>query len=780
MTDDLRDQLQTSLGDAYTLERELGGGGMSRVFVAHEQKLDRDVVVKVLSPELSVGISSERFAREIKVAAMLQEPHIVPIHAAGLTADGLPWFTMPFVRGDSLRRRIEQGHVPLSEATGILRDIARALLYAHAHGVVHRDIKPENVLLSEGTAVVMDFGIAKALSASQSADSRALTATGTSIGTPAYMAPEQAAADPDVDHRADLYAWGMIAYELLSGHHAFANRTTPQQLLRAQMSEMPADLRDERFHVPAALAGLVMRSLEKDPAARPGSIREVLEVLDAKHSIAKRVVRNTHPVVVVAAVAGLVLALGAYVIVARREGAIPAAGDRSIAVMPFTIIGGDSAEEYLAAGMTDELASELTKVAGLRVAARRSVWSYKGKGSQPAEIGRALNVAMLLDGTVQHAKDRIRVRAQLTSASDGGVLWGDSFEGAAGDVFALQDTITSAIIGKLRLTFAASAVAKRATERPKNLHAHELYLRGRFEADRHTEHGLRAAIALFQRAAAEDSTYALPWVGIADAYGWLADGYMPASDAYPKAKAAVAHAIDLAPTLAEAHAVLGWILLAYDWDFAAAEAEGSKAVALDPNSALAHSNYSFALLYRHKPDAAMAEVRRAFAIDPLSAALSDVFEWHLLQSRQYAAVLEQHKVTRRLDPTYFFSDSWAAIAYRELGYFDESVAAYKLVASAHEDVALPGLAVTYARMGDTTRARALLKQLLAGPAHVKPDGVAQVYANLGQRDQAFEWLDSAYRIRVNSILETARSPVFDPLRSDPRFAVLQRKIGLAP
>ena len=779
MSNTLRDQLQAALGDAYTIERELGGGGMARVFVAREESLGRDVVVKMLSPELSLGISAERFTREIKLAAMLQEPHIVPIHASGVTAEGLPYFTMPFVRGESLRGRMNQGQVPPAEAIGILRDIARALLYAHAHGVVHRDIKPENVLLSEGTAVVTDFGIAKAVSASQATGTtQALTATGTSIGTPAYMAPEQAAADPNVDHRADLYAWGMIAYELLAGRHPFADRMTPQQLLRAQMSEMPEHLRGDEFHTPPALANLVMRCLAKDPADRPASTRELLDVLDARPSIARRVMgTNRRLPLIVGAL--LVASVGAYFL--GRRPVAPPPGDQSVAVMPFTIIGGDTAQEYLAAGMTDELASELSKVGGLRVAARRSTYSYKGKSTPPAEIGHALHVGMLLDGTVQQVKDRIRVRAQLTSATDGGVLWGDTFEGDARDVFALQDTITNAIIRKLRLTLVTSAQANQASERPKNLEAHDLYLRGRFEADRHTERGLQAAIALFQRAAATDTTYAQPWVGIADAYGWLADGFMLPTEAYPKAKQAVTHAIALSPTLAEAHAVLAWILLAYDWDFAAAGEEGRRAVTLDPASALAHSNYSYALIYSRKPDSALAEMRRAIALDPLSASLSTNLEWHLLLSRKYAAVIEQHRVTKRLDPTYYFGDSWVGIAYRELGRFDESVAAYRVAASSHEDLPVPGLAVTLARMGDTAHARASLQQLLATPGIVNrtPEGIAQIYASLGDRDRAFEWLDRAYRVRRNSILESAFSPAYDSLRSDPRFQALQRKLGLA-
>ncbi len=783
VSDDLLTHLQTALGHGFTVERELGGGGMSRVFVEREENLGREVVVKVLSPELSLGISAERFAREIRVAASLQEPHIVPIHTTGFTTDGLPYFTMPFVTGESLRHRLRQGKVPLSEAVGILRDIARALMYAHAHGVVHRDIKPENVLLSEGTAVVTDFGIAKALDDSYATPGQAhetLTATGTSIGTPAYMAPEQAAADPHIDHRADIYSWGMIAWELLAGAHPFAHRTSPQQLLTAQMSELPADLRDERFRVPAALADVVMRALAKDPAERPATVQEVLRPLEGRHSVVRETIAPQRRRVLVAGVVVAIIAIGAVATTLLKRQSPPAGDDRSIAVMPFTLIGRDSAEVYLADGMTDELASELSKVAGLRVAARRSAFSYRGTTAQPREIGRALRVGMLLDGTVQHVQDRIRVRAQLTNVRDESVLWSDTFEGDARDIFALQDTITRAIVGRLRLTLASTTEAERAAVRPRNLEAHTLYLRGRFEASRHSEAGLTAAIALFNRATEIDSAYAPPWVGMADAYGWLADSYMEPSVAYPRAKTAVTHAIELAPTLAEAHAALAWILLAYDWNFIGAEGEGRRAVVLDPSSSLAHSNYAYALHYRGLQDSALAEMRRALALDPLSAALSANLEWHLVENRRFEEAIEQHKVTRRIDPAYFFADSWEGVALRHLNRYDEAIAAYRNVQALQDDMPPFGLGVTYAKMGDTAQARAVLARILAGGriASATKVGIAQIHAWLGNRDEAFRWLEEAYRTRSNALLEIRYSPQFDPLRGDPRFAELITRVGL--
>src|SRR5215207_2531136 len=287
MPDPLLQQLQASLGTAYTLQRELGGGGMSRVFVAREEALQREVVVKVLTSDHVHEMSAERFAREIRVAARLQDPHIVPVLAAGTTSDGLPYYTMPFVRGQSLRARLGLGQVLLPEAVGILRDVARALSHAHAYGVVHRDVKPENVLLSDGTAVVTDFGIAKALADARThgmpgriSKEATTTEIGKSVGTPAYMSPEQAAGDT-VDRRADVYAWGLMAYELLAGRHPFASRATPQQLLAAQISEMPAREGMEERATPEPLTALVMRCLAKDPEQRPQSASELLAALNA-------------------------------------------------------------------------------------------------------------------------------------------------------------------------------------------------------------------------------------------------------------------------------------------------------------------------------------------------------------------------------------------------------------------------------------------------------------------------------------------------------------------
>lgn len=747
---------------------------MSRVFVVRDRRLDRDVVVKVLLPALAASVSVERFEREIRLAAQLQHPHMVPLLDAGHTASGFPFYTMPLMRGESLRARMQQGSISASDAIAILLDVAKALTHAHAEGVIHRDVKPENVLLSGNSAMVTDFGIAKALTTARTAppDEKSpgtLTQIGTVVGTPAYMAPEQAAGDPATDHRADIYSWGVMAYELLAGKHPFVDKLTAQQLFAAHMSETPPPF------ATGHTAALVMRCLEKDPARRPQHASEIVQLLTSTTGIGerKRGGKGVWPLI------GAVL-VGIGAVVVWRTSHAPPGSDvgNTIAVLPFVTVGNDSAHQFVADGLTDELATTLSKIPDLQVAARRSAFAFQGKSATPEEIGRSLGVRLLLDGSVRRAGDRIRVTAQLTNAETGLAIWSDAYGGNARDVFAMQDSIARAIAAALRLTLSSASQARLASERTTSLEAHDLYLQGRFEASAHTERGLRVSLQLFQRAAEIDPAYPLPWVGMADAYAWLADDYLPAREAYPKAKDALNRAITLAPALAEAYVVLGWIRYAHDWDFASAESALRRAIVLDSSSAWAHSNYAFVLLALRRPDEALVEMKRALALDPLSPSLSANLEWLYLMRRQYEQVITQHAVTQRLAPTYFFGDSWVGAAYRELRRYPESIGAYEQAQTMLGERPLPGAAITYARSGDTTRARRELQRLLtyAKQRHVKPETIAQVYANLGQRDKAFEWLDRAVTSRSNEIAWLEQNPAYDPLRADPRFAALVRRV----
>jgi eukaryotic-like serine/threonine-protein kinase len=480
---DLLADLQSHFVDKYVLERELGGGGMSRVFVARDEKLDRRVVIKLLPSQVTATISAERFKREIMLAAQLQHPNIVPVLSAGELGT-LPYFVMPFIDGESLRARMMRGPLSVRETVTILKDVARALSFAHNRGIIHRDIKPDNVLLAAGAAVVTDFGVAKAISASRQQQgvrpaAPTMTGVGTSLGTPAYMAPEQAAADPSTDHRADLYALGIVAYEMLTGAPPFHGRT-PQALLAAQLSEIPAPLTTRRYDVSVPLSTLVMQCLEKEPAKRPKSASDVLRMLDdpgihvsdtysAAEAPTQRRKRYTEigiGVLVVAAVAvAWVLtepgtptgsaadstktaARDSAARVAATSQAAPAAaitGPHAVAVFPLVSVGSDAQAGQAAEGITSELASAISRVPGVRVSSQTTAAAVRQGVRTPADAARALNATMLVEGTVQRANQRLRVSVRLVSVANDSTVWASTIDGTTNDALALQDTTVKAV-----------------------------------------------------------------------------------------------------------------------------------------------------------------------------------------------------------------------------------------------------------------------------------------------------------------------------------------------
>jgi TolB-like protein/tRNA A-37 threonylcarbamoyl transferase component Bud32/tetratricopeptide (TPR) repeat protein len=473
--DDLFDQLQQTFGSNYTIERELRAGGMARVFVARDESLGREIVVKVLPPELTYEFSAARFAREIKLAAALQEPHILPVLSAGQTVGGLPYFTMPFVRGESLRERIRKGPVPLEESLAILRDVASALAYAHRQGIVHRDIKPENILLSEGTAVVTDFGIAKAVQAARKEGAKGgaeITQPGDYVGTPRYMAPEQAAADPATDQRADIYAWGVVAYELISGKHPFADKTSPQALLTAQMSDTPLPITGTNSRVPRSIADLVMRCLSKTAAMRPATGTELLAALnDPSTTRFPRVHVDSlrrRGVLIATLVIAAVLVGGA---VWRAR----AASDKRplIAVLPFET-EGPGADSSFADGLRDAVTGKLARLGGLSVIDRKSVSSLAASpGTSPQQAGKSLGADFVLLASVRWAEGAdgrplVRVSPVLIRVSDGTTSWaGEPEVVSPADPFTIQAHVATRVAEALDVAMIdreRTTMALRATE----------------------------------------------------------------------------------------------------------------------------------------------------------------------------------------------------------------------------------------------------------------------------------------------------------------------------
>ncbi len=571
---ELREQLQGTLGDSYQLEQELGGGGMSRVFVAHETSLGRKVVVKVLPPDMAAAVSIDRFRREIQLAAQLQHPHIVPLLSAGETG-GLPYFTMPFVKGESLRARLSHGELPISEAIRILREIASALAYAHENGVVHRDIKPENILISGGSAMVTDFGVAKAVSASSGAAGHSITSLGVALGTPAYMAPEQATADPNTDNRADIYALGVVAYEMLTGSTPFTGRS-PQATLAAQVTEAPDSVTRRRPAVPPPLAALIMKCLEKRPADRPQTAADVMHELDALSTpsggltpTAALPAASSRSFTRRAAIAAAgVAALALIGFVAMRAGRAAAPSNTAsvvpvIAVLPFENRGRPEGQEFTD-GMTEEITNRLTSVRGLRVIGRQSANAYASTKKTPQQIAQELGVQYILTGTVRWDKggdgrEIVRVSPALLRTNDATQVWSDAYQTVLSGMFEVQSKVATEVANALNVALLAPEKDALAAKPTDNLEAYSFYLRGNDLLTKSIEiRDFRLAIDALEKAVAADQKFALAYARLSQANTeifWFNGDRSTAR--LRRAKAAADKALELDPSLGAAHLAMG-------------------------------------------------------------------------------------------------------------------------------------------------------------------------------------------------------------------------------
>ncbi len=748
--DALQQRLQSCLSDHYTIERELSGGGMSRIFVATETTLNRSVVIKVIAPELLEGMSAERFAREVKLAARLQQANIVPVLASG-AANGLPYYTMPFVRGESLRNRLATGKpVPVADAVHILRDIARALAYAHGEGVVHRDIKPDNVLLSGGAAVVTDFGIAKAIDVSRTQDGArtdalnfTLTRAGTSLGTPAYMSPEQAAGDPRSDHRVDIYAWGLIAWELLAGRHPFAGKPSVQAIVVAQMSETPPPLVTVRGDVPTALSDLVQRCLQKDPDLRPGSAVEILAWLDQMTTTGSGAAAASSGTTgrrrfrFVAGIAGLVVLAAAIGWAAKWHAGpttIRRTDDESLAVIPFTSLSSDTSNAYLGEGIADEVASTLTQVPGLRIAGQASSARFAVAKADPQAVGKSLNVAAILNGTVQRSGDRIRVSAELSNVSDGTVVWHETYERDAKDIFAVQDDIARAIAGQLQVTLAGTG--RGTAQGTSDPTAYELYLRGMYLYRRRGPE-ITGAINAFDQATVRDSGFARAWAALSVAL-LVSPSYIATRSGavIPRALAAAERAVRLDPKLSDAHLALGYAdAELFEWPDA--EAELRRAIALDPGAVEPRYRLAYALVNQCRDAEAIPVLQLAVSRDPL------YFMTALYLGRAEVAVgrtgegFDELRRALALEPHSVSPVSAMASGFAQAGFPDSArIYAHRLLAR-QPDIGRIGVAAfALARSGAPAETRAIIKRLEAGPADQWERWTALTLAYAGLRDSA--------------------------------------------
>ena len=774
---DLRDQLQAALGTAFVIERELGGGGMSRVFLAEETALHRKVVIKILPPEMAGQVSFDRFQREIALAATLQHAHIVPLLTAG-DAGGLPYFTMPYVRGESLRVRVsKQGEFPVNEAMRILREVASALAFAHDAGVVHRDIKPDNVLIAGGAAMVTDFGVAKALSEASTGGGSAITSLGVALGTPAYMSPEQASADPLTDHRADIYSWGVLAYELLTGGTPFAGRPAAA-MLAAHVTEAPESIAKRRPQIPPELASLVMRCLAKRAADRPQHGAELVRALDQMvtpsggleptNAIAATSIRPlaSHRRGLAIVVAVVALATLGYFSLRRTESA--AAAPRTIVVLPFDNKSGDSTLNYLAEGMSDELRDQLVKVPGLTVLARSSSTANRAK----------LKVALVVQGILSRAAPgHLHFTAELVNATDSSAMWSGSYDRRVEEFSAIKGSVTRSVVEALRLKPGVGSARARRVENPE---ARDFYLRGHYLSMKSSEPELRQALSFFAKALERDPGMAEAQAGIGWTWSGLADAYVSPAEAYPKAKAAAIAALALDSTLAEGYLSLGSALAFHDWDFTGAERALRQSLSLNPQLAEAHGTYSVVLCAMGRTTEALAEAARAIAADPLSGMARWQSVFVLYNEHRFREVLAQYQRDREIVPDFLYFEPYDALAYRELGMLDSAIAAYARAIPLSDSQPMAGLAMTLARAGRLDEAKRTILSLEEWSRHhyYAPEYIAAAWASVGDMDRAFTWMNRVFEVRSSLWALGPNAPEFVALRRDPRWAAFEKRAGV--
>ncbi len=673
---DLRSQLQDGLRGSYTIERELGRGGMATVYLAQDLRHDRPVALKVLRPELASSLGPERFQREIRLAARLQHPHILSVHDSGETAGQL-WFTMPFVEGESLRDRLRrERQLPVEDALRIATEAARALDYAHQHGIVHRDIKPENILLTrDGSTLVADFGIARALAG----DDDHLTQTGLSVGTPAYMSPEQASGDKALDARTDVYSLGTVLYEMLAGEAPFTGPTA-QAIIARRLTEPAPSVRKLRPSVPESVDEAIRRALAPLPADRFGSIAELGRAIAAPTTATRTQVvtpaasaeppaaahspappRRRVPLAAVTLGLGFVLGLGLLFGWLRKHGGESpgSGGPRLLAVLPFDNLG-DSADEYFADGITDEVRGKLASLPGLKVIASTSASQYRHSGKSPQQIAKELGVPYLLLGKIRWEKhadgsSRVRVSPELVEVGEASApitRWQRAFEASMTDVFQVQADIAARVADALNLALADSTQQQLAVKPTSNLAAYDAYLRGVELLNRGgSPVSLPRAVQLFQQAVALDTTFAPAWAKLSWATSYLAVIAAPTPELAKQSLSAANRALALAPGLPEAHLALGDYHRRIEGDYERALQSyqaGERPGAPNADLLRGRGQAEEAL---GRWDAALDHERQAYALDPRSAATASVLSASLRRAGRYPEALEAANRAIALAPT---------------------------------------------------------------------------------------------------------------------------------
>ena len=744
----------------YQVLEKLGGGGMGVVYKAHDLRLHRFVALKFLPEDVPHDHQAvEQLRREARAASALNHPHICTIHDID-EYQGRPFIVMEMLEGQTLKHRIAGKPLEEREILSLGIQIADAVGAAHDRDIIHRDIKPANIFVTLlGQVKVLDFGLAKSLPADTAYTLSAnVTETRAFVGTLPYMAPEQFEGR-GASTRTDIYAIGAVLYEAATGRRPFTEECA-SELMQSILHTHPPSPRGLNPAISPSLEAAILKCLEKEPENRYRLARELaadlrsLPVVVSPPSNAHIARKWTFAAAMVFLLVALTLLLG-WNVGGWRDRLLHSGGApriQSLAVIPLANFSGDPQQEYFADGMTEELITELSRISALKVISRTSVMQYKGTKKRLPDIARELGVDGIIEGSVQREGEDVRITVQLLDGPNDRHLWAENYKRKLQGILALQGEVAQAIATEVRAKLNPQEQMRLASARQVNPEAHEAYLRGLYElhgiAAEPTEalkaQSIQKAIGHFQEAISHDSGDALAYSGLADAYYDLSTEYRAPLEVMPKAKAAALKAVELDDNLAEAHASLGYIDLSFDWDWNAAEREFRKALELNPNSPRAHSGFAEYLLFRRGyADESMEEFRRAYALDPLLPMAHGDLAWFLFLSRRYAEAVETARATGH-------GDNVLALAYAELGQRDLALAAADRGAgSTKNPVILAQIAGAYALAGRADKARAMLPRIegQARERYVCGFNVACVYSLLGDKEQAFTWLDNAYRNR---------------------------------